>query len=229
MNKNSKLAIAAVALIANILCMFFFTESYGLVFVANLIFSVIAILLSAYVIIFVGEGKKKTFGISLLAYAYAYVVAVLGVAYRFVFVPDSLEVALAKKTCFAHVVILAVFIIVIILAKAENDFIEEQQEKRGKDLRNFKYTLECMKNVQSKVEYAAPYRKTITHAYDALASNQTASTPEVEDIEIKILDCIEDLEKVVSNNDVDAINECCATIEKLATERKNILASRVTF
>lgn len=124
---------------------------------------------------------------------------------------------------------LAVFLIIIICGKAENDFIKEQEEIRGREISNFKYTLECMKRVQSKIEYSASYKKTVEHAYDSLASGQTASSPDVEELEKSILDAIEELDAVVDSKDEQKIAEACAKIEKLAGERKARLAGNQLF
>ena len=86
-----------------------------------------------------------------------------------------------------------------------------------------------MKRVQSKVEYSAPYKKTVEHAYDSLASGQTASSPDVEELERSILDAIEELDTIVDSKDEQKIAEACAKIEELAGERKARLAGNQLF
>lgn len=225
MKRTYKMIIAIILLVAVDLIMFLNTPALNGVFFVNFLFSTLAVILSMAVIIFLADREKKLFSLSLTAYAVAYLIAELGISFRFTFVPPIL----VRKVCIVHIVLLAVFLIVIICAKAENDFIKEQQEIRGRELSNFRYTLECMKNVQSKVEFAAPYRKTVEHAYDELASGQTASSPEVEDTERAILDAIGKLEDAVSAKDADSVNSMCGEIEKLAKERKARLACKANF
>lgn len=220
-----KAFISAIVLVATVVCMFLFAAKYNAVFWVNLVFAIVAVVVATLVIVGVAPAGKKTFGMSVTTYAIAYLVLDLGYAFKTVFVPAIL----ARRVALFHVVLLAVLLIVVILSKAEDEFISEQQEIRGRELANFKYTLECMKKVQSKVEYGAPYRKTVEHAYDSLASGQTASTPLVEEVERAILDTINELEKVVSSKDEAKIGEVCEKLENLAAERKAKLASKMNF
>ena len=225
MKTTYKALIAAIVLIADIVCMFLFANHYNVVFWISLLFSVIAVVFAAGVIIFLAPKEKRVFGMNITAYAMAYLVAAIGTSFRYVFLPD----VLAKKVAFIHVVIFAVFLVVVIMGKAENEFIDAQQEKRGKELFNFRFTLESMKSAMNKVPYNAPYKKKVEHAYDSLASGQTATIPEIEDLEKDILDAITLLDDVISSGDEAAIVEACDSIEKLAAERKHKLANKANF
>ena len=86
-----------------------------------------------------------------------------------------------------------------------------------------------MKNAMSKVAFDAPYKKTVEHAYDALASGQTASSPDVEDVEKSILEAINRLDGVLDAGNEDEITSACREIEKLANERKAKLAVKANF
>lgn len=225
MKKSYKALISLIVLIADITCMFLFAGKYNLVFWISLFFSVVAVIFASGVILFLASKEKKVFGMSLTVYALAYLAAALSTSFRYVFLPDIL----AKKVAFIHVIILAVFLVVVILGKAENEFIDEQQEKRGKELYNFRFTLESMKAVLNKVPHNAAYKKKVEHAYDSLASGQTASMPELEGLEKDILDAINLLDDVVGTEDETAIAQACDSIEKLAAERKQKLATKQNF
>lgn len=220
-----KAFISAIVLVATVVCMFLFAAKYNAVFWVNLAFVIAAVVVATLIIVGVAPNGKRMFGMSVTTYAITYLVLDLSYAFKTVFVPALF----ARKVALVHVVLLAALLIVVILSKAEDEFISEQQEVRGRELANFKYTLECMKKVQSKVEYGAPYRKIVEHAYDSLASGQTASAPQVEDIEREILDSISELEGVVASKDEAKIKEICDKIEELAADRKAKLASKMNF
>ncbi len=225
MNKNYSILTSLVVFIATIVCMFLFATRYNLVFWVNLIFAIIAVLAASFVVIFLTTQRKQFFGITLSAYAGVYLVIALGFAFRFVFIPDIL----VKKVALVHVIILAVFLVVIILSKGEEAFITEQQEIRSAEIGNFKYTLTCMKNTMSKVAFDAPYKKMVEHAYDALASGQTASRPEAEQVEKSILDAISRLDGVLESGNEEEISSACKEIEKLADQRKALLSVKANF
>ena len=86
-----------------------------------------------------------------------------------------------------------------------------------------------MKNAMAKVAFDAPYKKTVEHAYDALASGQTASTVEAENVEKAILEAIAKLDEVLDTDSEEDIIQACKGIEKLANERKAILATKANF
>lgn len=225
MKRSYKMMISLVVLIATAVCMFLFATKYNMVFWVNLIFAMVAVVLASLVIIGVAPAEKRFLGMTLSTYATAYVVVALIAAFRMVFIPDIL----VKKVALIHVIIFVVFIVVFFLAKAENEFIAQQQEIRGKDIANFKFTLQCMKNAMSKVPYDAPYKKTVEHAYDSLASGQTASSPEVQDVETSILEAIEKLDGIIEQGNEEEIVSICKDIEKLAGVRKAKLACKTGF
>ena len=225
MKKSSMLLISAIVLIADVVCMLLFSGSYRFVFWINLFFSVIAVVLSSYVIIFLATKEKRVLGMSLSVYGMAYLVITLGTAFRSLYLPDLL----AKKVAFVHIVILAAFLVVVILGKAENRYLNEVQEIRGWELMSFRMTLEAMKSAMNKMPYDAPYKKKVEHAYDSLASGQTASNPEIEELEKSILDAIRELDEVMEKGEEEPILQACDKIEKLAAERKSRLANKANF
>lgn len=225
MKKSYQLLIALIVLIADIACMFLLAGRYNLVFWISLLFSALAVVLASGVILLLASREKRLFGVSLTVYALVYVIATIGISFRFLFLPDIL----AGKVAFVHVLILAVFLVVTILGKAENNFISEQQEIRGWELMNFKNTLATMKNAMAKMPFDAPYKKKVEHAYDSLASGQTVSTPEIEELEKSILEAIGKLDEVIGSGEEEAISKACDEIEKLAAERKMKLSNKANF
>lgn len=225
MKQAYKIIIAFLVLIADIACMFLFTKYYHMAFWINLFFSVLAIVFVSGAIILVASREKKVFGMSLTVYALAYLVLALSTAFRTIFIPDIL----ARKVAFFHVLYFFAFLIIFILGKAENEFIGAQQDKRSTELANFRYTLECMKNTMAKVPFDATYKKKVEHAYDSLASGQTASNPDMEDVEKAILESIKQLDEVIASKEEEPIVKACDKIEELAAERKRLLACKVNF
>lgn len=225
MKKSNMLLIALIVLIADVACMFLFSHSYHLAFWINLLFSVIAVVLSSFVTIYLATKEKRILGLSLTVYSLAYLVIALGISFRTLFLLDLL----VKKVAFLHIVVLAVFLVIVILGRAENKFINEQQEIRGWEIMNFKKTLEAMKMAMSKMPYDAPYKKKVEHAYDSLASGQTATTPELEELEKSILDAVKELDGVMAEGKEETILQVCDKIERLAAERKSRLANKANF
>ena len=108
-----KAFISLVVLVATIACMFLFAVKYNAIFWVNLAFAIVAIIMASLVILGIAAGNKKMFGLNVTAYAIAYVVADLGYAFKTLFAPSLL----AKKVALVHVVLLAVFLIVIVLSR----------------------------------------------------------------------------------------------------------------
>jgi len=81
----------------------------------------------------------------------------------------------------------------------------------------------------NKVPFDAPYKKKVEHAYDSLASGQTVSTPEIEELEKSILDAIRELDDILEKGEEEPILQACDKIEKLAAERKSRLANKANF
>ena len=130
---------------------------------------------------------------------------------------------------FSQLCIIAAYIVLLMLALMHNSTTKEQQEIRAKDIVNFKYILDTMNTVISKVTYVDPNRKLIQHAYDSLASGQVKSDLSVMDLEQQILTAIGNLDSAVGEQNVAGIKASCDEIEYLAAERKRRLSQRVPF
>ena len=128
-----------------------------------------------------------------------------------------------------HLAVIGIFIVFLYATLSGNAHVEQQQEQRGADLINFKSVLESFKGIQKNVPYSAPYKKTIDKAFDAIASGQVTSSPEVAGIERDIADAVNELGKAVTANDEQTIASVCSRIDKLSSERESKLKLRSNF
>ena len=119
--------------------------------------------------------------------------------------------------------ILAVFLIAFFMLKGMNRDIDRKEDAAKADLRQFQAILEFMKDVQSQVDYSAPYKKTIQHAYDAISGSQVKSSPAVYEMEKNIWDLIGQLKKEVAAENEERINALCRDIENQTAERNRRL------
>lgn len=184
------------------------------------IFIHIAFLIFAGILIFSApEQKKLKFAYSEAAIAAYYliieVVAGFVLLTYFAFFP---VISFVIQT-----VILAVFLVVFFSLKKMNKDIDRREEAGKADLHKFQAILEFMKDVQNQVDYSAPYRKTIQHAYDAISGSQVKSSASVYEVEEKIWNLIEQLKKEVTEKNEERIQVLCREIENQAAERNRRL------
>lgn len=184
------------------------------------IFIHIAFLIFAGILIFSApEQKKIKFAYSEAAVAAYYlvieVVAGFVLLTYFAFFP---MISFVIQT-----VILAVFLVVFFSLKKMNRDIDRREETGKADLHKFQAILEFMKDVQNQVDYNAPYKKTIQHAYDAISGSQVKSSASVYEVEEGIWNLIEQLKKEVAAKDEERIRALCHDIENQATERNRRL------
>lgn len=184
------------------------------------IFIHIAFLIFAGILIFSApEQKKIKFAYSEAAVAAYYlvieVVAGFVLLTYFAFFP---MISFVIQT-----VILAVFLVVFFSLKKMNRDIDRREETGKADLHKFQAILEFMKDVQNQVDYNAPYKKTIQHAYDAISGSQVKSSASVYEVEEGIWNLIEQLKKEVAVKDEERIRALCHDIENQAAERNRRL------
>lgn len=184
------------------------------------IFIHIAFLIFAGILIFSApEQKKIKFAYSEAAVAAYYlvieVVAGFVLLTYFTFFP---MISFVIQT-----VILAVFLVVFFSLKKMNRDIDRREETGKADLHKFQAILEFMKDVQNQVDYNAPYKKTIQHAYDAISGSQVKSSASVYEVEEGIWNLIEQLKKEVAAKDEERIRALCHDIENQAAERNRRL------
>lgn len=221
MNKKiTKLAGAVVFLILINIGLFSLAAIKLTSFWISWIFIHIAFLIFAGILIFSApEQRKLKFAYSETAVAAYYFIIELIAGYvlltYFVFIP---VISFVIQT-----VILAVFLIAFFILKGMNRDIDRKEDAAKADLRQFQAILEFMKDVQSQVDYSAPYKKTIQHAYDAISGSQVKSSPAVYEMEKNIWDLIGQLKKEVAAENEERINALCRDIENQTAERNRRL------
>lgn len=221
MNKKiTKLAGAVVFLILINIGLFSLAAIKLTSFWISWIFIHIAFLIFAGILIFSApEQRKLKFAYSETAVAAYYFIIELIAGYvlltYFVFIP---VISFVIQT-----VILAVFLIAFFMLKGMNRDINRKEDAAKADLRQFQAILEFMKDVQSQVDYSAPYKKTIQHAYDAISGSQVKSSPAVYEMEKNIWDLIGQLKKEVAAENEERINALCRDIENQTAERNRRL------
>lgn len=221
MNKKiTKLAGAVVFLILINIGLFSLAAIKLTSFWISWIFIHIAFLIFAGILIFSApEQRKLKFAYSETAVAAYYFIIELIAGYvlltYFVFIP---VISFVIQT-----VILAVFLIAFFMLKGMNRDIDRKEDAAKADLRQFQAILEFMKDVQSQVDYSAPYKKTIQHAYDAISGSHVKSSPAVYEMEKNIWDLIGQLKKEVAAENEERINALCRDIENQTAERNRRL------
>lgn len=218
--KTTKLAGAVVFLILINIGLFSLAAIKLTSFWISWIFIHIAFLIFAGILIFSApEQRKLKFAYSETAVAAYYFIIELIAGYvlltYFVFIP---VISFVIQT-----VILAVFLIAFFMLKGMNRDIDRKEDAAKADLRQFQAILEFMKDVQSQVDYSAPYKKTIQHAYDAISGSQVKSSPAVYEVEKNIWDLIGQLKKEVAAENEERINALCRDIENQTAERNRRL------
>ena len=215
--------IMAVALIAINICMFIVLDSFTTVFWIAFAFSIIACVVSLF-LLFRDNGigqKKQLYAYILYPIVTYYLIAQIAIALISVYFLEKHILA----SFIMQTILLVVFLITYLVMRRANETVKEQQEIRGKDILSFKAVLESSRSVLAKVDYSAPYRKSVQKAVDAIASGPVRSTPAAEDIEREIKDQIGELSRAVDDNNEDRITQLSRNIERLAEERTKLISS----
>ena len=134
------------------------------------------------------------------------------------------------KAAFAvQLLIFAIYVIAFVVIFTTNNATKAQQEKRGRDIQNFKFIQNKFKAVIEKLDYSDASREIIRHAYDSVASGQVKSDASVFDIEQRMLDYIDMLDTAVEEKNAEKISTVCAELERLAADRKLKLSAKPQF
>lgn len=190
------------------------------------IFMVAAFLCFGFVVVYLSESTgKKILGYPLSFGAGVYLGLEIVVALIFMLAAYKLVI----PAILIQVILLGVFALMILTGQSVSTQIHQNEQGRGTDLMNFRFTLEKMKLVQQKVEYSAPYRKKIEQAYDSLAGGQMKSSPEVENLEKSILDKIDQLSNAVDRREDEAVQNICTDIINLSQDREMKLKVKRPF
>lgn len=119
--------------------------------------------------------------------------------------------------------ILAVFAVAFFSLKKMNANNEIKELEKKEYLQHFNYVVDAMKDVKNQMDYSAPYKKTVEHAYDAIMSSQIRSSNSAYKVELRIIELIKQLKEQVSANDEAAIIITCKNIENEVAERSRRL------
>lgn len=221
MNKKiAKLAGAIVFLILINIGLFSLAAIKLTAFWISWIFIHIAFLIFAGILIFSVPGQRKLkFAYSETAIAAYYFIIELVAGFvlltNFAFFP---VVSFVIQT-----VILAGFLVAFFMLKGMNQKIDRREEEAKADQRKFQALLEAMKDVLNQVDYSAPYKKTIQHAYDAISGSQVKSSANVYEVEKAIWDLTGQLKEAVLAENEERIGLLCRDIENQTAERNRRL------
>lgn len=220
MSKGVKLIGALVFIILFNIGLFSFASFSLASFWISWAFIHIAFVITVCVLVLsVPKQKKLIFSYSESAITLYYfiieVVAGLVLMFQFAFLPVISFVA--------QLIILAVYAVAFCATKSMNKNIDREESVRAVDLYHFRLLLEEMRDVQREVDYAAPYKKVVEHAYDAMAGSQVKSSPEASEVEQRILEFIRQLKQEVASGNEESIRSACQNIERAVAERNSVL------
>lgn len=224
MKKGNLIVSLIIILLINI-GIFVVVDDYSGLFWINYGFVMTALLVSTYFMCFSAKNEKLMEKLNVTAAVCTYLICEIVTG----LICSSFDEDHQAVAVVIHLIILGAFIIFFYSTLSANAFIKQQQELRGRELLNFRYVIEKMKNIQRKIPYTAAYKKDIDKAFDSLASGQTSSNAEVEPLEREIIDTIDILNTAVDNNDEQLIISTCSKINQLASERDSKLKLRSNF
>lgn len=223
--KTLKGLIALVIILVANIGIFLLGDDFSVSFWISYVFAMIAALITVYVEIFLVEREKLIFGYPISAVTIFYLVVEVAVAFLMVHFLSYF----ALFVFIVQLVIFALYLVGLLSVMLHNTTVKEQQEVRGRDIVNFRYIVDSMNAVISKMEYTDPNRKVVQHACDAVASGQVRSNESVMDLEQQIAQQISILNQAVANKQPEQILACCKKIEAAAEERKRRLSQRARF
>ncbi len=226
MNKIAmKGVIAALLILLYNVWVFIVGSEFVLTFWISYAFTMIAALMAAFVLVYAVNDKPILLRTALATETVLYVIVQLVVGH----VSKLVLWLFPSRAFLLQFAVLVIYAVVIVFTIMHNSQIKDQQQIRGREQMNFRFILEQMKAAMGKMEYSNPQRKLVVHAYDSLASGQTASNPEAAEIEQQILSAIENLSGSIAVNDSEAIAQGCSNIENLAAARKQKLSMMNPF
>lgn len=220
MNKIAKLAAALLFAVLLNVGLFTFASISLTSFWISWGFIHAAFLIWVCILIFSAPEQKKlmaAYSETAIATYYLIVEVIAGLVLMF-------EFALFPVMAFLlQALLLAGFAVAFFAVKKMNRSVERQENARNADLRQFKYLQESMKEVLNLVDYSAPYKKTVEHAYDALNGSPVRSSQEVYKNEETILQLIGQLKQEVEAKNEAAIPVVCQKLEREVEERNKVL------
>ena len=223
--KIMKAIIALVIILVANIGIFVLGSDFTASFWIGYVYTMLAAVITTYVEIFFAPKEELIFRYPISTVTFVYLVVQI-----VAFIIGSLLLWMFPLLVFfVQLCIVAAYIVLFMSVLLHNTTTKEQQEIRAKDIVNFKYILDTMNTVISKVTYVDPNRKMLQHAYDSLASGQVKSDISVMDIEQQILAAIGRVDLAIGEQNAAEIKAGCDEIEYLAAERKRSLSQRVPF
>ena len=223
--KIMKAIIALVIILVANIGIFVLGSDFTASFWIGYVYTMLAAVITTYVEIFFAPKEELIFRYPISTVTFVYLVVQI-----VAFIIGSLLLWMFPLLVFfVQLCIVAAYIVLFMSVLLHNTTTKEQQEIRAKDIVNFKYILDTMNTVISKVTYVDPNRKMLQHAYDSLASGQVKSDISVMDIEQQILAAIGSVDLAIGEQNAAEIKAGCDEIEYLAAERKRRLSQRVPF
>lgn len=223
--KTAKCIISLVLLIVANIGIFCIGSDFEADFWISYAYAMVASLITIYVLFFLEKEQKLIFSYPIAAVTLTYLVVAVVLAWVCATFLDEHMMFLFLSQLF----VLAAYIVMVIVTLTHNNAVKVQQAERGKDILNFKYILEEANEIISKMDYSDPNRKKVMHMYDALASGQVKSSPNVIDVEQRIMSTLNSLEMAVDSKNQESIDDCCKLLEQAADERKRKLSMREMF
>ena len=223
--KIMKAIIALVIILVANIGIFVLGSDFTASFWIGYVYTMLAAVITTYVEIFFAPKEELIFRYPISTVTFVYLVVQI-VAF---IIGSRLLWMFPLLVFFVQLCIVAAYIVLFMSVLLHNTTTKEQQEIRAKDIVNFKYILDTMNTVISKVTYVDPNRKMLQHAYDSLASGQVKSDISVMDIEQQILAAIGRVDLAIGEQNAAEIKAGCDEIEYLAAERKRRLSQRVPF
>ena len=218
-DKKAKFLIGIIFIMMLNVGVFCLIEEINTTFWISWVFIHVAFLIALFVNVFCLPKENWTAIYSISAISIGYFLLEVAVAIGFIFLfPEK------KLSAFLiQFIMLGLFGIIYLATGSMYQNIEQSQERSKEDLSQYKYIIEAMRDATFLMDYNAPYKKTVEHAFDALQASQVRSSLDVKPLEDSMLTAISALKISIKEDDEQGINEICKDIEKMVLNRENRL------
>ena len=169
--------------------------------------------------VFVVEHKKLIYGYTDMALSISYFAAELVLGMLFIIALPTHNIA----AFLLQLILLGLFCMVYIGFLGMNQKTAAAEIESKRNLMEFRTLVETMKTVLDSVEYSAPYKKRVEHAYDAMNGSPVHSEAGAAAIEDAILTTARQLKEAVFAQNEEKVNRLCEKIEELIADRNRYL------
>lgn len=180
-------------------------------------------LILALVIPLISSGKKHFAVLSTVSYVFTglYFGLTFIVCLIFIFTaPESS--GLIKASWVIPTVLLALFLISFIPVAFANAHTNQEVARQGREAK-------FVQNISSKVKFLrdcvddVPTMKELDVLYNVIASSPIKSSPDVKDLEIRMISQLTELEEAVDKKDFESVKAICTKLSRGVQERNRIL------